>query len=109
MNTPTSNSSAVNQAGGQIRLVKGEDGGPPQLITLSHLQNFLPLAAAAAAQAGQPQQDGNQVQGNPGQQGKLVQTQGGVLSVGLPQQFLQVSLFINYIKKFLPSTFFNFP
>lgn len=93
MNTPTSSTTATSQAGNQIRLVKSEDGAPPQLITLSHLQNFLPLAAAANAGA-QPQQDNNQVQQNATaqQQGKIVQTQAGqVVSVGLPQQFLQVN------------------
>lgn len=97
---------------GQLRLVKGEDGAPPQLITLSHLHNFLPLAAAAAAaqqqQGGQgpgggpspaEQQQQQQVQSSAAAavqhaaaQGKLVQAQAGaqVVSVGLPQQFLQV-------------------
>lgn len=91
MNTPTSSSTATSQAN-QIRLVKSEDGAPPQLITLSHLQNFLPIATANTQQP----QDGNQVQGNTQQQqqqqqGKIVQAQTGVVSVGLPQQFLQVS------------------
>lgn len=99
-------SAAAAAAGQQIRLVKGEDGAPPQVITLSHLQNFLPIAGSQEANATAVSSTITNAQ-TPVKTYVSTSAANGspqVVSVGLPQQFLtQVKIQLKYQIKTTPN------